>query len=571
MLAAVYAEDPDYSIATASSTSGDEPIAVSFTNSSGAEITVNGPVKIQARIGNREWEIEELDEDADDTFEGNIADNGTVTIAKLAPGLPDTWRPYEQADHELVFSLYINIDGEYWRSEEITHTIEPGAAPIYDLTMTTNSPAGFDPGESIFLKLTNNTGDPVTINGPVVVKSGEIMERFELIGGPVSIPADGTAEVAEIEPGPPNSWRTFYFPKAVELQAWFQVDGDLGDRLWQSEHINHIVEGTISDQGLDGEILGDAVDNEDGTATITVKVNHVERWNEVSANTGVPQSDDNYAQVSFGEDLLGPATGLIKDLFLVQRPLDGGGMELTGTLLSVRETTAGVYELLWSHVDGTHTVFLEARTPEMEWPDILPTLTVTITSPPKEVTGELNNEGKYEAEVSWPGVDLNIESDSEIDASIKVQRKGSSSHPPGSGLNPAGIYMEINVTEGSLEGATTLIEVAYTLEDLPPGMKESDLRLFRYNESEGKWELCGATASDRGVDTARKVVWARVTGFSEFAVFELTEEDGETGDGKTNSSKRETPRTGGSFPILPAAGLAGLATGAAALRRRKRS
>ena len=601
VLPTAQADHYDYDLETNSPTDGDQAIVVEFTNNSGEEIEVSGPVEIKV-WSPREWAVEELDPVGDEVFSGPItmAHGDTVTIAKIATGLPDTWRPYEQMDGELEFDLFIKIDGVYWRSPTLVHIVEKVGTPNYGLVLTTNSPTGWEQAyESIILKLKNDTNDTVTVSGPAVVQplgrfTGVDLERYDIIGGDtITIPAGETEDVVEIEPGSPVSWRALYFPQYVALQVWLQVDeGELGPRLWQSLTTYHVVEGTLPIFGLwrrEGSVPK-AADNMDGTATIGVKVNHHEWWNEFSVDTQYEQSDPRYVVDLSGGMEREPATSLTRDQFFVERYLEGGGMEPAGgTLLSVRETAPGDYELCWSHEEGTHDIVLTASVPGSEEVWVLfetpPPLAVTISAPPKKVDAELNPDtGQYEAQLSWSNVNLDISSAQEVDATISVQRKGDSSNPPGPGLTPAGIYMEINVTEGSLEGAEVLIEVAYSLEDLPSGMKESDLRLFRFNESRGEWELCGATEDERGVDTDRKVIWAIVPGFSEFAVFEYSpdakagaeagaeagvEADVEAGAEEDEEAMVDLPATAGTLPLLPVAGLA-LATAGLAVLRRKR-
>lgn len=607
VLATAQADDYGYELKIIESpTYGDEPIVVEFTNDSDEDIEVSGPVKIKVWSPAEwyewyEWAVEELDPDGDKVFSGGTITAGdTVTIAEIAPGLPDTWRPYEQMDGELEFSLYIKIDGEYWHSPPLVHTVKKVETPNYDLVLTTNSPTWWKTpkGESIILKLTNNNGDPVTVSGPAVVQPLDMEgnkiadpERHPLMGGDTMTIAAGVkdVDVAEIKPGAPVSWKALYVPQPVVLQVWFQVDeGELGPRLWQSLITYHVVEGVLPIVGLSGA-KGPAEDNKDGTATIGVTVNHHAWWNEFYADENYAQSDPRYVVGSAGGSPGKPATGLTRDQFFIQRPLEGGGQEHAGgTLLSAREVATGYYELCWCHEEGTYHIFLEASVPGSEEIWVLfgpPFMEVTISAPPKKVDAKLNpGTGRYEAQLSWRIVDLEISSAQEVDATIFLRRKGKSNHPPGPGLTPAGIYMEIEVTEGSLEGAEVLIEVAYSLEDLPPGMKESNLRLFRYNESRGEWELCGATEDERGVDTDRRVIWAIVSGFSEFAVFEYSpdveagakagveagaEAGVKAGAEEDEEAMADLPATAGTLPLLPVAGLA-LATAGLAVLRRKR-
>ncbi len=57
-------------------------------------------------------------------------------------------------DGDLEFSLLINIDGEYWHSPKLVHTVEKVVESNYDLVLTTNSPTDWETpgGESIILQ-----------------------------------------------------------------------------------------------------------------------------------------------------------------------------------------------------------------------------------------------------------------------------------------------------------------------------------------------------------------------------------------------------------------------------------
>jgi hypothetical protein len=59
------------------------------------------------------------------------------------------------------------------------------------------------------------------------------------------------------------------------------------------------------------------------------------------------------------------------------------------------------------------------------------------------------------------------------------------------------------------------IRVDYTQEQLPPGLDETTLRIWKYNLTTELWE----EIPDSGVDTLEKYVWANVTEFTIFAPF----------------------------------------------------
>ena len=82
----------------------------------------------------------------------------------------------------------------------------------------------------------------------------------------------------------------------------------------------------------------------------------------------------------------------------------------------------------------------------------------------------------------------------------------------------ANIYLDIRVLEGSLESSVALIEIGYDPASLPEGVSEENLKLYRFNEATGTWELL----PNQGVDTDRQVIWAYVSGgFSKFGVYEF--------------------------------------------------
>jgi hypothetical protein len=80
-------------------------------------------------------------------------------------------------------------------------------------------------------------------------------------------------------------------------------------------------------------------------------------------------------------------------------------------------------------------------------------------------------------------------------------------------MNPAGIYLRIERTD-NLAGSTMRLVVNYDPASLPKGMKETDLKLYRYVPETG-W----VTLSPQGVNTAENYIWAEVSDFSTFAVF----------------------------------------------------
>lgn len=527
--------ESDYVLSTNGPSTGGEPIEVILTNNSTESITVSGVELAVAVKPSAHWDRNVLDPSQGDVILGGqdeitIEPEGMAVIAEIASGTPDTWRPNNASDYTLELNAWVRIDGVYWNLEPIDHVIVPGVISDYDLTLGTNSPTEYDPHESIILKLINNSADPVTISGEVVVQGtddwsnqpGQQRISLPLLGGEtMEIGPGETADIAEIEPGTPMSWQNFYGPKIIPIQAWVEVEGS----LWHSGEICHAIVGETSDESYFGWAKFKE-DNGDGTATLTVRVDRGQMVSEVYV-------DETGCHSSY-EDVVGePATGLGKERFQVLRQKPSGGEEVIGHLVSVKErNTPGVYDLIWSYQDGAHAVFVQVLDPERpdyaaymgsnyeNYPEQLysdPLFDAEISSK-KPLTTVLNSDtGKYEATLEYPMVSLFFSSETDITGELSFQRKGTSVNPPPEGAKPAGIYFDINV-DGELDCDITL-EISYSLDDIPVGMNENNLVIFRFNEDQGQWEAL----PNQEVDTQKKVIRVYMQGFSQFGIFEITD------------------------------------------------
>lgn len=575
--------DVPYILTTDGSSIGGEVIEISLTNESDAAITVSD-VELAMVVQPEDtepltWARNILDPSKGDILLGGqsevvIGPGETETIAVLAPGLPDTWRSFANAQHSLVISAWVKIDGVFWRLEDIEHDILPAAVLPYDLELST-APTGFEPPESIILELTNNGNSAVTISGEVVVQGtehwsnrpGQQRIRLPLVGGDSMTIAPGeTVPIAEIEPGAPMSWQNFYSPKIIPLQAWLQVDGAEGAGLWQSEKICHPIVGEVVSEAFAGWARFTS-DNEDGTATITVRVDHLSSvW-----GTKI----ENGSCTNYGENIIGePVIDLKKEHFQVLRQLPSGGEEVYGQILSVQQTdTPGIYTLIWSHTEGSHSIFVQVLDPadlefanymisdheaypEIIWAD--PLFDVEVSNPSRPLNPVHNPEtGNYAATLEYPSATLTFFSETEIDAEISLRRKGTSTHPVPEGAAATGIYLDINVVSGDLGDCLITLEVSYSLDDIPSGMNETDFKLFRFNEDLGQWELL----PNQELDTNAKVIRVQLEGFSEFAIFEYQPD--------TDAPGTELPATGSNIQLLAFLGLLLVVGGIILFRRSK--
>ncbi|HHW73693.1 MAG TPA: right-handed parallel beta-helix repeat-containing protein [Firmicutes bacterium] len=146
---------------------------------------------------------------------------------------------------------------------------------------------------------------------------------------------------------------------------------------------------------------------------------------------------------------------------------------------------------------------------------------------------------------------------------------------------PAGIYLRLERSE-DLVGTAIRIEVAYDPDELPEGLAEDDLKLYRYNEETGQWDLI----ANQGVDKEGKFLWADLEEFSLFGIFadapeepagpeepvdpeepELEEPELEEPETEEKPEK-EMPQTHGGLPFHLFLGLLALAAGALLIRKK---
>lgn len=522
------AETDDY-VLTAEMVDGS--IEISLKNNSDALITVSD-VEMAATVKPEgvdplSWGRDVLDPKAGDELldgkdELDIQAGGEVVIAVVAPGAPDTWRPNNAADHTLHLNIWVKIGDSFHNLGEVNIELKPDL-PELELAIGTHSPTQHSPIEDIVLTLTNNTEEKVTISGPVViqgyghwsVEKGEERVRVDLAAGdPIEIPAGETADIAILKPGGPTSWRNFWSPQILDLQVWIHV----ADKGWFHDVTEHVIAGELVMDIHDG--TADFVtDNQDGTATLIVTVK------DAVYKTGIVWDEDAKEWIEDkSTTVLDPVSGLGKENFAVLERIKDGGERVRGEVLSAKETgTPGEYEIVWSFENGEHEIFVQTSVGD----DVMGYLgdpeTETLTfkaeiSSIKPIASTLDEEsGKYEAKLEFPDADISFRADSEITADLSLRRKGSSLNPAPEGAKPAGIFMDINVVSGDLEDSEITLEVKYSLDDIPVGMNENNLRLFRFNEDKDAWE----ELPDQEVDTDAKVIRVQLQGFSEFGVFEV--------------------------------------------------
>lgn len=82
------------------------------------------------------------------------------------------------------------------------------------------------------------------------------------------------------------------------------------------------------------------------------------------------------------------------------------------------------------------------------------------------------------------------------------------------GLHSMGIYINFQHTP-DLDGIPARLEINYDPDQVPEEMLESSLKIYRFDEVTGSW----VSLAEQGVDTANKVVWAQLNGFSTYSVF----------------------------------------------------
>jgi parallel beta-helix repeat protein len=107
---------------------------------------------------------------------------------------------------------------------------------------------------------------------------------------------------------------------------------------------------------------------------------------------------------------------------------------------------------------------------------------------------------------------MKVKAGDDTNTVITVERYDTSTNPPPSDMDPAGIYLDITADPPLPEGSEVVLEVSYL--PLPPGVDETELKLYRYNETTGQWDDL-----DAEVDTDKKVLRATLSGFSTFGIF----------------------------------------------------
>jgi len=162
------------------------------------------------------------------------------------------------------------------------------------------------------------------------------------------------------------------------------------------------------------------------------------------------------------------------------------------------------------------------------------------------------------------GVVMDIETD-EKEGYVTVARYSEDENDAPEGMIPAGIYLWIERSD-NLANASAHIDIPYDPENLPDGVTEDDLRLYRYNETTEKWDLIPT----QGIDKENKILWAELDHFSKFGIFaeaELKPEEPEPEEPESEEKpKSDLPRTSGGLLYLMIPGLAGLTAGLLLIR-----
>lgn len=574
----------DYQVIAENETiAGDEMIVLKLFNDSESAIELTNPASKPVAVEvssqgeflndhfNINWGIQELDIDSGDEIFGGA---GSMTIpageeaivAKIAPGMPDTWRQFATADHDMNLALRLVIDGVDYHLNPVTIKVEPAPFVLYDLVLSV-SEMQFDENEGLegdfTLSLTNNTGAPVVINAPVVIQAenqwslepGWERAGYSLLGGQtMTINSGETAEIVKVDPGPPFSWRAFYFPQIRNITAWIQFE-DIG--LWQSQQIQFAITGGQLDAPMIHGLVHEITDLADGTAKITITAH------KAIMTDRVYHDGSEYVRESSYDILDEPLSGLVRRNFNTTKMLSGGSQELVGDVISAREVEPGKYEIIWAYTDGTHLVVLEYDSmaedgmhgvfylaDEMYNPEL--EITISTLNRPVSMTQNPDT-GKYEGTLTYPAARITFSADQPITAEINYRQKGSTARPlPESDLVPAGLYFDINLAGGDLGGAAILLEIDYSREDIPEGMSEQDLRICRYNETTGEWDVL----PDQEIDTENQVIRVWLDSFSEFGVFEYTADDDD--DEEDQVPIPVTGSTGSSLGLLLLAVLSGL-------------
>ncbi len=524
-------------------TTGGEPIELKLkNNSSDKTITIEGPIDVSVNGGNRQT----LSVEAGDVIhEGtSIVPSETRVIAEIAAGSPvDGWRPYDSADRTITIDVWAKVDGIDTHFNQISHIIEP-KSNTYNLVLHANCKEYVEDSDmSMILSLENKSASPVKISGKAVVggfqESKLYLTEHKLIGeGPIKIGAGETVEVVKVEAGAPHMWNAFYFPQIKDVKAWFNVEDDIFG--WESEIIQYCITGKLEHTGYEG-VVEYVDDNEDGTAAIKATLT------EVNAGYIITCENGSWSREEVHEEL-GPARGLEKEDFNFYRDHKHMGSERIGEVVQAQETSPGVYLLTWAHLDGTHEIFLEVGK-EDDAISIIPAnptewiinFEVIISTQNRPIPSEKNEEtGKYEGTINYPSSAITFTSDQQITAELNYRRQGETLKELPEGAKSAGIYMEINVASGDLGDCEILLEVDYSRDHIPADMNEKNLRLFRFNEDKGEWEMI----PKQEVDTEKKIIRAWLTGFSEFGVFEY-----ETAEETITESDDGSPKTGDSSNI----------------------
>ncbi|MEW5784743.1 MAG: cohesin domain-containing protein [Bacillota bacterium] len=145
--------------------------------------------------------------------------------------------------------------------------------------------------------------------------------------------------------------------------------------------------------------------------------------------------------------------------------------------------------------------------------------------------------GVFQAEGYLPfaGVRLRFTSETAVRGAITLSCLSSCEYRAPENRLAAGIFLGVTLDQ-SLNGILTLIEVEYDPGQLPEGLSEDSLRLYRYDAEKGSWELLNS-----GVYLDKKSVWAEVPRFSVIGIFGEQDLQQDTAAGFSWSSLARVP------------------------------
>ena len=122
----------------------------------------------------------------------------------------------------------------------------------------------------------------------------------------------------------------------------------------------------------------------------------------------------------------------------------------------------------------------------------------------------------YSASNSWNNtvINLSLRSANITFTGLDIALKAQVENKPADSGGLHNISKYLNITNNTA-GSWALMNISYSADDIPAGVDENSLNMYKYNGSD--WILANTTSSTNGVDNISKVVYANITAFSVFA------------------------------------------------------